>query len=480
MKKKLLTILLSIFMILMALPTVVFAEISTVEDVIDTYSGFPGPWAAPWENTKGGISYYDPMENCTLIFDNNTSLYDGVGFGIVFTESVTASESDYVYTKDGKTVTFHMSDNKLSYISLSGSSVSETNGDYYPSKSVDTVNLSSIGEDYVGKTPADLKTSLNAFETDGFKIHSHKFFTKDASGNYDLMDDSQSFVAGKTYNFTVYLNAKDYYYFEGEFDEKLNLYCYSGSLVPSEVINKIVLESSDSTTTSNSFGKFLYLSFDFIVTNATKTIADLLATVDSFPSSDATAWLSEKDAKMYTVDGAPNNLLYGSHGLQVTNELTKSGSDYTITTVGGDSLTFKMNGDVLEKIIVEGISASEDGCDGTYMPQDVNYEMIEGKKVTINAKDNKDYSYFTSDADFARFKNVIVDNSTLTKDVDYTVKSGSTKITLKAAFINSLENGSHTLKIVSNNGSATTTFTITRDSNPSPAPKYIIPKTGIE
>ena len=477
MKNKLVTIILSILMVLVILPTTVFAEISTVRDVIDTYSGFPGPWAALWENTKGGISYYDPAENCALIFDNNTSLYDGVGFSVDFTEGVIASGSDYEYTENGKTVTFHMSDSKLSYISLSGSDISETNGDYYPSESVDAVDLSSIGEDYVGKSPYDLNTSIDTFETGKYEIYSHSFYTKSSSGTYAPMNDSDSFVAGNTYNFLTYLNAKDYYYFEGEFNEGLNLYEYSGSLVPSEVINKIVLESSDSTTITNSFGKFLYLSFDFIATNATKTIADILP--DGFPTSDAAAWLSEKGAKMYIVDGVPKNLLYGSHGIQVTNQLTKSGSDYTITTGGGDSLTFKMNGDVLEKIIVGGTSASDDGCDGTYMPQDFDYSIIEGNEATINAKDNKDYSYFTSDADFTRFKDVIVDNTTLTKESDYVVKNGSTKVTLRANFINTLENGTHTIKIVSNNGSASTTFSITRSDKPAPEPKYIIPNTGV-
>lgn len=483
MKKKLLTFLLSILMMLMVLPTTVFAEeIKTVEDVIKTCGGFPGPWTAPWENTKGGISYYDLGENCTLIFDNNTSLYDGVGFGVAFTISVTASGSDYVYSKDGTTITFHMLDNRLSFISLSGSSISETNGDYYPSESVDTVDLSSIGKDYAGKTPADLNTSIDAFETNEFRIYSHNFYTKDASGSYILMNDSQSFEAEKTYNFTAYLNAKDYYYFEGEFDEALELYKYSGNLVPSEVINNIILESPDPNTTTNAFGKYLYLSFDFIATNVTKTIADILATVGNFPTSEDGAWLNEKGAYMYVESGNPKTLLYGfvPYGIQVINPLTKSGSDYTITVIDGQTLTFKMKNGVLEKVIAEG--AIGDSA-GTYMPRHVDYEIIDGKNVTINADDNKDYSYFTSDADFARFEDVKVDNNAINKNVDYIAESGSTKVTLKAAFINTLTNGTHKIEIVSNNGSASTEFTITRNAGPEPTPTpkpYNPPKTGVE
>ena len=67
---------------------------------------------------------------------------------------------------------------------------------------------------------------------------------------------------------------------------------------------------------------------------------------------------------------------------------------------------------------------------------------------------------FTSNAAFADFIKVQVDG----KDLDasnYTVKEGSTIVTLNAAYLNTLSVGKHTLSIVSANGTATTEFTIT-------------------
>lgn len=66
---------------------------------------------------------------------------------------------------------------------------------------------------------------------------------------------------------------------------------------------------------------------------------------------------------------------------------------------------------------------------------------------------------FTSNAAFADFLKVQVDG----KDLDasnYTVKEGSTIVTLKAEYLETLSVGTHTLAIVSETGTATTEFTI--------------------
>ena len=66
---------------------------------------------------------------------------------------------------------------------------------------------------------------------------------------------------------------------------------------------------------------------------------------------------------------------------------------------------------------------------------------------------------FTSNAAFGDFQKVQVDG----KDLDasnYTVKEGSTIVTLKAEYLGTLSAGTHTLAIVSETGTATTEFTI--------------------
>lgn len=67
---------------------------------------------------------------------------------------------------------------------------------------------------------------------------------------------------------------------------------------------------------------------------------------------------------------------------------------------------------------------------------------------------------FTSDAEYADFLKVMVDGKEL-KTTDYTVKEGSTIVTLNVAYLETLSVGKHTLEIESKNGIAKTEFTIT-------------------
>ena len=74
-------------------------------------------------------------------------------------------------------------------------------------------------------------------------------------------------------------------------------------------------------------------------------------------------------------------------------------------------------------------------------------------------KSGTDGLSFTSNAAFADFTKVQVDG----KDLDasnYTVKEGSTIVTLNAAYLNTLSVGKHTLAVVSETGTASTEFTI--------------------
>ena len=67
---------------------------------------------------------------------------------------------------------------------------------------------------------------------------------------------------------------------------------------------------------------------------------------------------------------------------------------------------------------------------------------------------------FKSDAEYADFLKVMVDGKEL-KTTDYTVKEGSTIVTVNAAYLETLSVGKHTLEIESKNGIAKTEFTIT-------------------
>ena len=92
--------------------------------------------------------------------------------------------------------------------------------------------------------------------------------------------------------------------------------------------------------------------------------------------------------------------------------------------------------------------------------------IVSDFKVIITAgtngswqKGTKDGLTFTSNAAYKHFQKVQVDG----KDLDasnYTVKEGSTIVTLKTSYLETLSVGKHTLAIVSETGTATTEFTI--------------------
>lgn len=89
-------------------------------------------------------------------------------------------------------------------------------------------------------------------------------------------------------------------------------------------------------------------------------------------------------------------------------------------------------------------------------------------------KGNKNTLSFTSNASFNHFIKVQVDGKELDK-ANYEVKEGSTTVTLKASYLETLSAGKHTLSIVSETGTATTEFTIKKV----PVVHTDDPKTGI-
>ena len=86
--------------------------------------------------------------------------------------------------------------------------------------------------------------------------------------------------------------------------------------------------------------------------------------------------------------------------------------------------------------------------------QNVSYSITD--KPTSSVDDSSDV-VFKSEANVASFVRVEVDNKVV-DPANYTVTEGSTIITLKKEFLATLTTGTHTLSIVSKNGTATTTF----------------------
>ena len=128
-------------------------------------------------------------------------------------------------------------------------------------------------------------------------------------------------------------------------------------------------------------------------------------------------------------------------------------SSYTATTVTFP-LTLDVSGNTAEafELLIEYKEAQEPVVPDAPV-------IIKGANGTWQ-KGGKDGLSFTSNAEYADFLRVKVDGKELAA-ADYTVKEGSTIVTLKADYLNTLSVGKHTLEIESKNGIAKTEFTIT-------------------
>ena len=108
------------------------------------------------------------------------------------------------------------------------------------------------------------------------------------------------------------------------------------------------------------------------------------------------------------------------------------------------------------------------------------YRFLEGENqnYTIN-KDNE--LTFRIDAEYSLFDKVFIDNELVNAN-NYTSKEGSTIITFNKDYINNLSVGEHTLKVMFNDGEATTKFSVLKEKIENPSTKdnfekYVI--TGI-
>ena len=92
----------------------------------------------------------------------------------------------------------------------------------------------------------------------------------------------------------------------------------------------------------------------------------------------------------------------------------------------------------------------------------IEYEILDGANSRWTQDSDGSLSIRGSEA-FSEFVGVKVDGKSVDEKY-YTVKEGSTIVTLKAGYLNTLTVGSHTLEIVWTDGSASTIFTIEAES----------------
>lgn len=93
-------------------------------------------------------------------------------------------------------------------------------------------------------------------------------------------------------------------------------------------------------------------------------------------------------------------------------------------------------------------------------------EITDGKGQTMVVEAAKDLT-FRSSAPLEFFQKVLVDDKEVAAE-NYELTKGSTIVTLKASFLNTLGVGEHKLSVVSSTGTAETTFTVAEAAKPAP------------
>ena len=170
------------------------------------------------------------------------------------------------------------------------------------------------------------------------------------------------------------------------------------------------------------------------------------------------------------VDGAtitPNGAVAVSYGEDQEFTITaNSGYKLVKVLVDGTDKTADMVGDTLKLTNITSNINLE------VVVEKIVYEVTEGanQKYTIT-KNNE--AKFKINADFRLFDDgkVYVDNE-LVDPKNYTAESGSTIITLKKEFVDTLSVGEHTLKVLFNDGGeAITTFNVARVTVPTDNPQ---------
>ena len=153
---------------------------------------------------------------------------------------------------------------------------------------------------------------------------------------------------------------------------------------------------------------------------------------------------------------------------------TSDGFEFTVTKT-----VEILDNHILEHISAKDATASKEGnieywhctvCDTYFSDKDGKNEIelkdtvvsrkapeiIEGKGQSVNQGEKKALS-FTSNASYNEFKYVKLDGKVLDYN-NYTVKEGSTIVTLNKDFVSTLKAGKHTIGTVSETGEATTEF----------------------
>ena len=214
-------------------------------------------------------------------------------------------------------------------------------------------------------------------------------------------------------------------------------------------------------------------------------------TAPSITTQPGNATVKVGETATFTIAASGDNLTYQwkinrNDGNGWVNIAGATATSYTTSTVNISCNGFKY------KCVVSNSAGNVESNSATLTVQDAGgsdnpdtpnntYQIIDGANSSWT-HDSDGNITIRGNGDFSKFTGVKVDGNLIDKS-NYTVKEGSTIITLKASYLNTLSAGTHTVEILWTDGSASTTFTIkanTSDNKPSSGTdkKDDVPKTG--
>lgn len=298
------------------------------------------------------------------------------------------------------------------------------------------------------------------------------------NGSHGSLPTITAFESGKRYVYSLMLKPKDGYSFSSE-----TVITVNGQRVAAPFV-----------------GGSMYIPSIKTITMPTVTVIDVVEI------NDVTVSFKDGDKPVFTgnvPDGA--NYAYRCEWWELDSKTGAMSTDFGnfyenkftafeagktyhygvyVTTVYGDNYVFgpdtklKINGEFVNYKRYEGDTS--DGSDGTMWvitdltmtPQTAgttpDYKIIEGANGTWT-KNTDGTLTFRANGDFSAFTEVKVDGNTIPAD-KYTAASGSTVITLKRDYLDTLSAGKHILTIVYSDGVCSTEFEIKEQQTVSNTP----------
>ena len=252
-----------------------------------------------------------------------------------------------------------------------------------------------------------------------------------------------------------------------KFDVKTSVDGGNGTITPSilDVVEGTKVEITFTPNTGYMIDKVLVNTVETTITGnkIELTVNEAKEVVVSYKKIPFTVTVKDVDGATIT----PNGVVAVSYGEDKEFTITaNSGYKLVKVLVDGTDKTADMVGDTLKLTNITSNINLE------VVVEKIVYEVTEGANQNYTITKNNE-AKFKINADFRLFDDgkVYVDNE-LVDPKNYTAESGSTIITLKKEFVDTLSVGEHTLKVLFNDGGeAITTFNVVREMVPTDNPQ---------